>query len=534
MIKHLADLAHRQAETAGDRTALVDRRGAMTYADLADLVGRVAAGYRAVGLQPGDRVAIYLDKQRETVAAMLGCLLARCVFVPVNPVLKQRQLDHILRDSGARLLVTSRTRWTGLADCESAPWNLEAVALVDGTEDASTPPQTDWATLIDSAPESGWRANDRALETDLAAIFYTSGSTGQPKGVVLTNRNLLVGALSVAEYLGNTQEDVILAALPLSFDAGFSQLSTGLAAGASIVLHNYLLARDVPKACARHAVTGLTAVPPLWFQLVEAPWDDASRANLRYFANTGGHMPRATLQRLRRLFPNAAPYLMYGLTEAFRSTYLPPAEVDRRPDSIGKAIPNAEILVVGANGARCGPGEVGELVHRGPLVAHGYWNDPERTARRFRPAPATDPGTGRSEIAVWSGDLVKTDAEGFLYFVGRSDDMIKTMGYRVSPAEVEEIALAQPGVAEAAAFGVPHPDKGQAIILALVAGLSGQLQTDDVVAAAKRDLPNYMIPTACIAEAELPRNANGKIDRKALSDRYKNHFTPADSHAPGA
>ena len=226
----------------------------------------------------------------------------------------------------------------------------------------------------------------------MAAILYTSGSTGLPKGVVLSHRNLIAGAESVSHYLGNTADDVILSALPLSFDAGFSQLTTAFSVGAHVVLLNYLLPADVVRLCSRHRVTGLTCVPPLWVQIADQDWPTEAAENLRYFANTGGRMPKAALDRLRSLFRRAKPFLMYGLTEAFRSTYLDPAEVDRRPDSIGKAIPNAEVLVVRPDGSLCGPGEQGELVHRGALVAMGYWNDPEQTAERFRPAPAREPG----------------------------------------------------------------------------------------------------------------------------------------------
>ena len=228
------------------------------------------------------------------------------------------------------------------------------------------------------------------IDLDIAAILYTSGSTGRPKGVVLSHRNLIAGAESVASYLGNTADDVLLAALPLSFDAGFSQLTTAFAVGAHVILMNYLLPGDVPRLCARHGVTGLTCVPPLWIQIAEQKWPEEARASLRYFANTGGRMPKPTLDKLREVFPSAKPFLMYGLTEAFRSTYLDPAEVDRRPDSIGKAIPDAEILVVRPDGSPCDPGEEGELVHRGPHVALGYWNDPARTAERFRPVPGRE------------------------------------------------------------------------------------------------------------------------------------------------
>ena len=250
----------------------------------------------------------------------------------------------------------------------------------------------------------------------------------------------------MASYLGNTADDTLLAALPLSFDAGFSQLTTAFHCGARVVLLNYLLPRDVLKALEREKVTGLTAVPPLYIQLTQLEWPAGITEHLRYFANTGGRMPRETLAALRSRLPKTKPYLMYGLTEAFRSTYLPPGEVDRRPDSIGKAIPNAEILVLRDDGSPCAPNEPGELVHRGALVGMGYWNDHEKTAERYKPLPSGTPGREAGlvlpELAVFSGDTVRQDEDGFLYFIGRRDEMMKRSGYRVSPTEGEEVISA--------------------------------------------------------------------------------------------
>ena len=333
---------------------------------------------------------------------------------------------------------------------------------------------------------------------------------------MLSHRNLIVGAESVSTYLGNTAQDVILSVLPLSFDAGLSQVTTAFAVGAHCVLINYLLAQDVPRLCAQYQVTGLTCVPPLWHQLVEATWPAEATRSLRYFANTGGRMPRTTLDRLRTLFPDALPFLMYGLTEAFRSTYLDPAEIDRRPDSIGKAIPNAEILVLRPDGTECDPGEEGELVHRGALVGLGYWNDPERTAERYRPIPRpASQGLVGQELAVWSGDTVVTDEQGFLYFVGRSDDMIKTSGYRISPTEIEEAAHTTGLIRDAAAIGIPDTQLGQRIIL-VVAPAGPDLDVADLTAALRRELPLYMVPSAIEVRSELPRSPNGKLDRNLI------------------
>jgi acyl-CoA ligase (AMP-forming) (exosortase A-associated) len=319
----------------------------------------------------------------------------------------------------------------------------------------------------------------------------------------------------------------LLAVLPISFDAGLSQLTTAFAAGARAVLMDYLLPRDVITTVAREGITGLTAVPPLWVQLAQLSWPPEAQESLRYIANTGGHMPRTTLAALRRGLPKTQVFLMYGLTEAFRSTYLPPVELDRRPDSMGKAIPNAEILVVREDGSPCAPGEPGELVHRGSLVALGYWNDPDKTAQRFRPAPGQPTGLPIPEMAAWSGDTVRMDEDGFLYFIGRKDDMIKTSGYRISPTEVEEVIYGSGLVAEAAAIGVPHPLLGQGIVVVVK-----PLQPDDFTAEAviqhcQRQLPNFMVPLQIISRDSLPRNPNGKIDRKGLGDELQDLFQEA-------
>jgi len=508
--------------------ALVAGHRRCTYGALAEQILQVAGGLVAAGLQKRDRVAIYLDKREETIAAMLGTTRAAAAFIPCNPVLKPAQVAHILKDSGARALISSRSRLDGLRPF-IATSDLRIVIATDELPEGlpETVTAMAWTALLEAgadAPPVGPHT-----ETEMAAIFYTSGSTGKPKGVVLSHRNLVAGAQSVAEYLNNREEDRLLALLPLSFDAGFSQLTTAFYAGAAVVLHNYLLARDVPKICSREGITALTCVPPLWMQLLETEWPQEARERLRYFANTGGRLPRDTLGRLRTLFPAAKPYLMYGLTEAFRSTYLDPAEVDLRPDSIGKAIPNAEILVVKPDGTLAGPGEQGELVHCGPLVAMGYWNDPERTARRFKAAPARPAELPLKEMAVYSGDIVRLDDDEFLYFVGRNDDMIKTSGYRVSPAEVEEAAFDSGLVKEAAAFGLPHEKLGQEIVLAVVPARPDAFEPEHLRAHCVGTLPGYMVPGRVAVRAGLPRSPNGKVDRTALAAELTAEFseTPA-------
>ena len=517
-------LLEQQARIRPDAPALSSRDATLTYEQLWRAARRGGAYLAELGVARHDRVAVYLEKRFETVAALWGTSVAGGVFVPVNPLLKGKQVAHIVRDSGARVLITSSSRLAAVRD-QLADTGLTAVLLVDppdGVPPTDAPrelPVLPWpaASSDDAHPEDGPRTAEppSGPDTDIAAILYTSGSTGAPKGVVLSHRNLVVGATSVSGYLKNTADDVILAVLPLSFDAGLSQLTTAFAVGAHVVLLDYLLPRDVPAVCERYGVTGITGVPPLWTQLATVDWPPRVRQGLRYFANTGGRMPRSLLLELRALFPAAAPYLMYGLTEAFRSTYLDPAQVDRRPDSIGRAIPNAEVLVLRPDGTPCAPDEPGELVHRGSLVALGYWNDPERTAARFRPVPGYDePWRAVPEPAVWSGDTVVRDADGYLYFVGRADEMIKTSGYRVSPTEVEEAALGTGLVREAVAVGVPDDRLGQRIVLVAVA--PDAIDTDRLVKEMRQSLPTFMLPAEVRVAVALPRNPNGKLDRPAV------------------
>jgi acyl-CoA ligase (AMP-forming) (exosortase A-associated) len=527
MYSLLPELILTTAASRAAATALRFKSRTLSYGELAQLIERVAHGLLGLGLQRAERVAVYLPKQFETVATFFGASLAGGVFVPVNMLLKAEQVAHILRDCDVRILVTSAERLEELRALLPGFPALKAIVIVDGKMPAALPAGKSllaWEHLLD-APRA--RAH-RVIDEDMAAILYTSGSTGKPKGVVLSHRNMMTGAKSVAEYLGNVPEDRLLAVLPFSFDYGFSQLSTAFFTGASVVLMDYLFARDVITMAAKERVTGLAGVPPLWIQLAEQAWPAEVRESLRYFTNSGGAMPRATLDRLRAALPNAKPYLMYGLTEAFRSTFLPPEEVDRRPDSMGKAIPNAEILVVRPDGSVCGPDEPGELVHRGSLVALGYWNDPQKTAERFKPAPGKDPGLVLTEVAVWSGDTVRKDAEGFLYFIGRRDEMIKTSGYRVSPTEVEEVLYATGLVGDAVTVGVTHPTLGQALVVVASAPAGQPADSEALMMQCRQRLPTFMVPLHIEWRDSLPRNPNGKFDRPKLAAELKHLFGAAE------
>jgi acyl-CoA ligase (AMP-forming) (exosortase A-associated) len=513
------DFIFASAQRTPNAEALTYQDQRLDYASLAQEVQACATRFCELGLQRGERVAVYLEKRLETVIALFGASAASGVFVPINPLLKPEQVAHILSDCNVRILVTSCDRLKLLANVLPHCPDLHTAQLVDTTAELPTSHDLKIVGWNDACTKADLSMpSSRCIDRDVAAILYTSGSTGKPKGVVLSHRNLIAGAESVASYLENSAEDRILSVLPLSFDYGLSQLTTAFHVGASVVLMNYLFPRDIIKAVGDDRITGLAAVPPLWIQLAQQPWPEQS--SLRYLTNSGGAMPRSTLEALRRAFPSVQVFLMYGLTEAFRSTYLPPAELDRRPDSIGHAIPNAEVMVVRPDGTPCAHNEPGELVHRGALVSLGYWNDPNKTAERFKPAPDRDPALPVSELAVWSGDTVRMDEEGFLYFIGRIDDMIKVSGYRISPTEIEEVLYASGMVVEVAALGVPHPVFGQSIVVIACARPDvgdGELTAQALLMECQRSLPAYMVPAQIKMQREpLPRNPNGKIDRAAL------------------
>jgi len=462
--------------------ALVADGETITYGALEDQIGRIAAALLAQGLRPGNRVASWMGKTRLACLLPLATARAGLIHVPINPVLRHAQAAHILADSGARLLIANQARLDSLAGEDRA--------------DATTIALENWQERPDVLPASSQDPND------LAALFYTSGSTGRPKGVMLSHANLWLGAISVAFYLRLSADDRTLCVLPLAFDYGQNQLLSIWAAGGCAIAFDYLLPRDVVRAVRRHDVTVLAGVPPLWHQLAEADWSKGEGDSLRTLTNSGGHLPLPIVRKLRTLFPQARLHLMYGLTEAFRSTSLDPALVDNHPDSVGTAIPFAEVMIARPDGSEAAPGEEGELVHAGPLVAQGYWSDPKRTAERFR--------DGR----VWSGDTAVRGEDGLIRFRGRADAMIKTSGNRVSPTEIEEAALASGAVDQCAAFGIPDPELGQAILL--VAEPRGEDAENRLKSWFIAELPAFMRPKRIIWRDRLPVGPNGKLDRTAI------------------
>lgn len=481
-----------------DRTAIIDGDRVHTYRDLTEAVDRLAAALQASGLERGDRVGILLPKSFDECAAIFAASRAGGVFIPINPVLKPQQIAHILTDSGARCLITRSDQSRRFADDLADLKDLQILCVDEPLPGSAGP-----------APATG-------IGEDLAAILYTSGSTGTPKGVMLSHANLLAGTRIVRTYLGIGSDDRILSILPFSFDYGLNQLLTTVEQGAIIVLASFQLGDQIVNALAKHRITGLAGVPTIWAILTKAApaLQKTALPDLRYITNSGGAVPEATVRRLSDLLPATRIFLMYGLTEAFRSTFLPPEEIGRRPTSIGKAIPECEVFPVTANGRRAKPGEPGILVHRGPTVSMGYWRRPEDTARVLRPNPLRPSHEG-ADIVCWSGDLVTEDEDGFLYFVGRQDAMIKSAGYRISPTEVEDVLMSTGAFRQVAVIGLPDEWVGQKVC-AVGVPMNGSVDTRTVLQSVSIKLPGHMVPSRIDVVPQLPQTPNGKVDYKSL------------------
>ena len=496
MNSNLARVLWLAAERDGDRPAIVERERTVDYAGLRQRAAAIAAALRAAGVAPDDRVGILLERGPDAAAACFGVLAAGAIAVPVNEALRRRQIEYILQHSGARYLVAASELFV------FTPGRLTSDLQVLNVGGIAAPGKT---------------GREPAARTggDVALIVYTSGSTGLPKGVMLTHANLWAGMEAVVGYLGLTREDRIASLLPFSFVYGLSQLLCAAGTGAALVVERSPLPEEIVATLRSQQVSVLAAVPPLWLRLLRvASFRDAPLAALRRMTNAGGHLPREAVRALRRAQPRAQLYLMYGLTEALRSTYLPPDEVDRRPDSIGRAIPGAQISVVREDGTPAAAGEIGELVHRGPTVALGYWNDPELTAQVFRCDPLGPPGTPDSERVVFSGDLVRRDAAGFFYFVSRKDRILKTLGYRVGPDEIASVLYASGEVVEAVVAGEADEECGERIVAYVVLSEGGSLARLKVYCG--RELPRYMQPARIDVRDRLPKLPSGKHDLAAV------------------
>ncbi len=494
-----------------DKTALVAGGRRMSFAELDEASGRVAAALAAHGVERGDRAVIFAENCWEAVVSLFAAAKAGAVFSLVNPTVKAEKLGYILANCRPAALIT---RGRLLATAAEALMRVPPVAccLVAGEGAGARLPG---AVSFEAA--LSWRgAPPRfpGIELDLAMLVYTSGSTGFPKGVMMTHQNVVAAATSITTYLENTPEDVILNALPISFDYGLYQVLMAARVGATLVLEpNFAYPRAVFERMTAERITGFPIVPTMAAIILEMrdlrpgglPW-------LRYITNTAAALPPAHIERLQELFPQAYIYSMYGLTECKRCTYLPPEQLRHRPGSVGIAIPGTEAYVVDEDGRRIPPGVAGELVIRGPHVMKGYWEDEVATARALRPGPFP------WEKVLHTGDLFRTDEEGFLYFVGRKDDIIKTRGEKVSPKEVENALYALRGVREAAVIGVPDPVLGMALKAVIAADPEAGLTEQEVIRHCAQRLEDFMVPRQVVFRDGLPKTDTGKISRRQVAE----------------
>lgn len=524
-------MLRRSAQQFPDKAALVYREQRLTYQQVSNDVSALANSLAEAGIRRGDRVAVLLDTSVEQVVSLFATSQAQGVFVPIHHSLKSDQVGHILNDCRVSTLITSAERLHELDDViQSSPSLKTIIAVGDIAGIQLTVPVLAFdEALVSNAPAA---IRDINTEKDLGAILYTSGSTGKPKGVMLSHGNVMAGASIVSDYLSITDEDRLLAALPFSFDAGLNQLTTAVQQGGTLVLLNFRFAREIVRVLKEERITGLGGVPPLWNLLAQNNSGLAREdlPDLRYITNTGGAMPQKTLAAIRSALPDTNVFLMYGLTEAFRSTYLPPEELDQRPTSMGKAIPDTEILVINKDGELCEPGEVGELVHHGPTVSLGYWGHEELTNKVLRPHPLPPPGTGEGVRVVYSGDMVRKDEDGFLYFVGRRDNLIKTSGFRVSPNEVEDAIFQTGHIREAAVVGIPDEMLGQRIVACVVLKDGMQITESVLLSDCAVSMPRHMVPKVIEFLPALPKTSSGKVNYSMLRQRLEEEM-PAERHA---
>ncbi len=486
-----------------DHIAVVDGVRRLTYGELQACARRFGTLLTEAGVRRGDRVAIFLPRSVDAVTALFGTWFAGGVAVVINEHLRAQQVNHVLAHSGAGCVVTDSRQLRSLSHPLRGSVTLVNVDQVE----------------LPHAPH----APEPVIGADLALLIYTSGSTGLPKGVMVSHDNLLAGARIVSDYLRLTERDVILSLMPFSFDYGLNQLLTAVWVGGTLVVQRSLFPPDICAALEREEVTGVAAVPTLWLQLTgrQSPFLHRALPRLRYLTNTGGRLPERTVRSIRAAHPHVQVYLMYGLTEAFRSTYLPPDQVDLRPSSIGKAIPNVEICVINEEGRPCAPGEVGELVHRGATVTLGYWRDPDATARVFRPHPLEPFRNGSRELVVYSGDLVKMDGDGYLYYVGRRDQLIKSRGFRVSPEEIERCIGSSGLVTNVVAFAEPRDEGDSEIVIAVLPNSPDAFREEALREFCNVEMPEYMQPQVIWQMDQFPLTTSGKPDRGRIQEMYR-------------
>ena len=505
------------------KTALVNNQQRISYSSLYAQAKYLSRQLKETGIRRQDKIVIFLDNIPEVVISLYGILKSDAVFVILNGALKPRKLSYILNDCSASVLITDTKKAKVVSQALSSvnhKVKLLWLGLEKGIPQKLAPVSHSWNEYFADFQDISWsreqgilkNASSNLIDLDLATLIYTSGSTGEPKGVMSSHRNVISAAHSIISYLENTPDDIILNVLPLSFDYGLYQVIMSLLFGGTVVLEkSFQYLHTVLSKITTEKATGFPIVPTILAMILRMNNLDQYKLNsLRYISNTGAALPVEHILKFRKTFPDVKVYSMYGLTECKRVSYLPPDEIDRRPASVGKAMPNCEVKIVNENGEAVKKGETGELVIRGSNVMKGYWNAPQLTAKYFR--NDINPG----ETLLYSGDLFRADDEGYLYFVGRKDDMIKSRGERLSAREIENTLHDMENISEVAVVGVPDEIFGQSIKAFIVVETGKHVTENDVRAFCNSNLESFAMPKYIEFISELPRTPNGKIDKSKL------------------
>ena len=516
-------LLRRAAERDPDRIALVCQGVRTPYADFQAGAERFAAGLVAnAGFANGERCVLFADNRLETAVGIFGTLRAGGIFSVINPTTKADKLAYVLNNCEASILVTQASLLAVARAAAAQAPSLRRIIVVDGA-DAGEGAECDWAGFMATSPAE-LPAAPRGIDIDLAMLVYTSGSTGQPKGVMMTHRNMVFAATSITTYLEARSDDVVLSVLPLAFDYGLYQLLMCVMMGSTLVLEkSFAFPQKILPMLASEKITGFPLVPTMAALIVQLRnFNPDWAASVRFLTNTAAALPPAHIRKLQELFPAARVYSMYGMTESKRCTWLPPAQLAVRPDSVGIAIPGTEVWVADDEGRPVAPNVVGELVVRGGHVMQGYWRNDEATAKTLKP------GRYAWERVLHTGDLFRMDEEGYCYFVGRKDDIIKSRGEKVSPKEVENVIYAFPGVKEAAVVGVPDELLGRALKAIVVTAEGVEIEARELVAHCLARLEDFMVPRLVEFRAALPKTNTGKIRRAALQAEAEGRELPGD------
>jgi len=505
------------AQRLPDKVALIYNNQRLTYREVDSLANQLAASLIERGINRQDRVVIFLDNSIESVISLFAILKMGAIFIVLNPTMKSKKLNYILKDSGASALITQKNKSKIVKEAINEASALRHIFWVGSYSQLFETPSSTisshvWEEVVSTSNPSVLSPKNRNIDVDLATIIYTSGSTGEPKGVMSAHYNVVAAAKSISHYLKNKEDDIIMDVLPLSFDYGLYQVLMAFLFGGTVVIErSFTYPYKIIEKLVQEKVTGFPIVPTMAAILLEM--ENLSKfdlSSLRYISNTAAALPVPYIRKLQYLFPHIEIYSMYGLTECKRVSYLPPNQLEKRPGSVGIPIPNEEVFIFDKDGEEVEPNKVGELVVRGSNVMQGYWNDPEETARTFRP------GLYRGDTLLYTGDLFKKDEDGYLYFIARKDDLIKTKGERVSPKEIENALCEINGVVEAAVVGVPDDIFGQAIKAFIVTNNISDLTDRHIMKYCMENLEPFMIPKYVEFRTTLPKTDSGKIDKKKL------------------